>query len=351
VSHATAEIIDRPPGHARILGAPRSGKTTLLVERFHHLVRAGHHPLVIAFGREQRDLLLERLIPPGTARFGAMPVTTHGMLATRLISAARPRRTRTLRDVDERVVLDRVMRKQTDLLRSDLRSIAGSSALHDDLLRVLHVLAQNGLAADEAEKAVKRAGDERAADVLRLFAAYRRQLRERGLNTFYDAAWEAARLVAEDASLVAGAGVRDVLLVDDVQDLDAGQFALLRALAPPTGAVALESFGDTTGPRFSFRGTSDRFFMEEIPAAYRPVDFRLRPPQPANRTLAAVLESLHTPERAAAAAPIASTDVAALPLFAAAAVVAETEREIAVETDWNVHVRAVRAARGASSIP
>ena len=63
-----ADIIERAPGHARILGLPRSGKTTLLVERFHHLERAGNRPLVIAFGREQHDRLLGQLIPPGTAR-------------------------------------------------------------------------------------------------------------------------------------------------------------------------------------------------------------------------------------------------------------------------------------------
>src|SRR5512134_1521084 len=103
MSHA-AGIIERLPGHARILGEPRSGKTSLLVERYHHLARAGHRPLVIAFGREQQERLLDRLIPPGTARFGPLPVTTHGLLAGRIMSTVRPNRARTLRDVDEQIV-------------------------------------------------------------------------------------------------------------------------------------------------------------------------------------------------------------------------------------------------------
>lgn len=340
----TAEITDRPPGHARILGAPRSGKTTLLVERFHHLTRAGHVPLVIAFGRDQHDRLLERLIPPGTARFGATPVTTHGLLAARILSTARPGRARTLRDVDERVVLDRVIGREPGLLKSDLRSIAGTSTFRDDLLHVLHVLAQNGVAAADAESAAKRATDARAADVLRLFAAYQRHLHERGLVTFYDAAWEAARLVASDASLATAAGVRDVLLVDDVQDLDAGQFALLRALAPPDGGVALEVFGDPTGPRFSFRGTSDRFLRDEIPAAYHPADFHLASPRPSHPALAAVLQSLH-PSGATPSPAAGGPGMSSLPLFATAeAGKSSAGEEIVAAPDWNVNVRAVRAA-------
>ena len=338
-----ADIIERAPGHARILGLPRSGKSTLLVERFHHLERAGNRPLVIAFGREQHDRLLGQLIPPGTARFGAMPVTTHGMLATRVISSARPGRARTLRDVDELVVLDRVLARHHDFMRSDLRSIADASSFRDDLLRLLHVLAQNGLAPDDADAAAKRAGDRRAADVLTIFAAYQRHLRERGLVTFYDAAWEAARLVGADATLAALAGVRDVLLVDDVQDLDAGQFELLKALAPPGGKVALEVFGDPAGARFTFRGTSDRFLRDEIPAAYHPADFHLRAPRSSNAALAAALQSLFpVSEEPAVTAPAAG--IGALPLFAAApSSESSTEHEIALESEWNVNVRAVCA--------
>jgi hypothetical protein len=341
-SRSSSRITDRPPGHARILGAPRSGKTTLLVERFHHLSRAGHEPLVIAFGREQHDRLLERLLPAGTARFGAMPVTTHGLLASRILSTARPGRARTLRDVDELVVLDRVLER--GVLESDLRSIASSSTLRDDLLRLLHVLAQNGVTPDAAEKAAHRAPDPRAADVLRLFVAYQARLRERGLVTFYDASWEAARLVAADPALARAAGVRDVVLVDDMQDLDAGQFALLRAVAPPEGNIALEVFGDPTGPRFSFRGTSDRFLMEEFPALYSAEEFQLAPARPSHSALAATLEPLHPVETSSARAP-AGAGVSELPLFATATATATTnERVVATADAWNVNVRAVRAA-------
>jgi hypothetical protein len=67
------------------------------------------------------------------------------MLASQLLSAARPGRARTLRDVDERVVLDACSQSNPELLTSDLRSIAESRALRDTLLDSLHLLAQNGV--------------------------------------------------------------------------------------------------------------------------------------------------------------------------------------------------------------
>ncbi len=334
VSHAAA-IIDRPPGHARILGPPRSGKTTLLVQRFHHLVRAGHHPIVIAFGREQSDRLLAQLWPDGTATFGPAPVTTHGLLAARILSATRPGRARTLRDVDERVVLDRVMESHT--FTSDLRSIGDSPALRDALLPLLHLFAQNGITRAQAQSIQTR--DARARDVLDLFAAYRAYLDERALVTFYDAAWAAARAVMADAALSQTAHA-NVILVDDFQDLDAGQFELLRAIAPPAGQIALEVFGDPAGARFSFRGTSARFLQEAFPKAYAPADFSLTRATPSDPALASVIEAL---DPASPAPPSVPAGLDALPLFRAA-----PQKETAPRPDggttWDVRVRAVRAA-------
>jgi hypothetical protein len=334
---SSARIIDRPPGHARILGAPRSGKTTLLVERFHGLARAGHEPLVIAFGRDQHDRLLERLIPSGAARFGAMPVTTHGLLATRIIAAARPRSARTLRDVDERIILDRVLGARHDVLKSDLRSISDSASLRDTLLDALHRLAQNGVTAAEATAAADVARDPRALDVLALFADYRRYLDERALTTFYDAAWVAARLLAEDRSVAAAVGVGDVLLVDDFQDLDAGQFELLRALAPVDGKTSLEVFGDPTGSRFSFRGTSDRFLLDAFPRLFAPVDFKLAPAHCEEAALAAAVTSLLAVTNGAPA-ETAKPALDSLPLFATAS----DNGAIDAAAPWRVSARAGR---------
>lgn len=307
---STAEITDRPPGHARILGPPGSGKTTLLVERYRALVARGHRPGIVAFGREQRDRLLECVIPAGSAHLGASPVTTHALIASAILDAARPRRPRTLRDVDELLVLGRLLRRESDLLSSDLSAIASSPTFLRDLLETLHALAQNGVAPDAARACARRCANPRARDVLLVHARHRELCAERGLVSFYDAAWRAAECV-EAGGVESPLREFDVVLIDDFHDLDPGQYHLLTRLVPPGGAAKLEVFGDPTGARFAFRGTSDRFLLESFPRDYAGVDIVLSAPA---STDAAWNETVAQLVSDGAATPIAPASD--LPLFA-----------------------------------
>jgi superfamily I DNA/RNA helicase len=309
----TDPILNRPPGHARILGPPGSGKTTLLVERYRALAARGYRPGIVAFGREHRDRLLERVIPVGGAHLGAPPVTTHALLAAFVLDAARPRRPRTLRDVDELLVVARLLRRESTLLASDLRAISGSSTFLRDLLETLHALAQNGIAPDQARSYAQRCAYPRAHDVLLVYARYRELCAERGLVSFYDAAWRAAECI--DAGGVSSPlGEFNVVLVDDFHDLDPGQYRLLTRLVPPNGATKLEVFGDPTGARFSFRGTSDRFLLDAFPRDYASTDILLSSPASTdaawNETVAQLVSET---DGAVPTATLASD----LPLFAA----------------------------------
>lgn len=273
---AIQSFIDRPPGHARILGPPGSGKTTLLVDRWHALAARGHRPGIVAFAREHRDRLLERVIPAGGTYLGATPVTTHALVASAILDAARPGRPRTLSDVDELLVLGRLLRRESALLASDLSAIAGSSTFLRDLLEALHALAQSGISPDHARSCAKRCANLRARDVLRVYVRYRELCAGRGLASFYDAAWRAAEAI--DVGAASPLGEFDVILIDDFHDLDPGQYRLLTRLVPPDGMAKLEVFGDPTGPRFSFRGTSDRFLLDAFPRDYSPADLVLAAP-------------------------------------------------------------------------
>lgn len=304
---------DRPPGHARVLGFPGCGKTTALVARHRALVARGHSPLIIAFGAQQRDQLLDAVLSPESASLGRLPVTTHGHLASVILSAARPGRARTLRDVDEMVVLDRVLARGGFAWASDLASISDSDSFRRALLQILHLLAQNGVTEADARAAITHAGTARAADVLAIHAAYRNDMDARGLVTFYDAAWRAAEALS-GAGLPHPLAGADVLLIDDFQDLDAGQFHLIETLAPPQGSIAVEVFGDPTGARFAFRGTSERFLLEEFPRRYTPADFTIGAPQPADPVMMAVLDEVSAATAAGAPWP-RSASGNGLPLF------------------------------------
>ena len=311
-----------------MLGPPGSGKTTLLVERYRALVARGHSPCIVAFGREHRDRLLERVIPSGGAHLGANPVTTHALIASAVLDDARPRRPRTLRDVDELLVLGRLVRREPKLLASDLAAISGSSTFLRDLLEALHTLAQNGVSSDVARASAKRCDSVRGCDVLLVYARYRERCLERGLVSFYDAAWRAAECV-EAGGVASPLAEFDVVLIDDFHDLDPGQYHLLTRLLPPRGATQLEVFGDPTGARFSFRGTSDGFLMERFPKDYAPANFALSTPNCADQALHDTVASLIGETSPVPAAAPGASD---LPLFATAPVAREAH---AARPAWN----------------
>lgn len=323
MSHDAAiqRYLDGQPGPTRVLGPPASGKTTLLVERWRALAARGHRPGIIAFGREHRDRLLERIIPPGGGYLGANPVTTHALVASTVLDAARPRRPRTLRDVDELLVAGRLLRREPGLLTSDLSAIADSATFLRDLLEALHALAQNGISSNAARACAKRCANPRASDVLSVYARHREVCAERGLVSFYDAAWRAAELF-DAGGIASPLSAFDVVLIDDFHDLDPGQYHLLTRLAAPGGDTKLEVFGDPTGARFSFRGTSDRFLQENFPRDYAPEDVELAAPDCNDTALRDTIAALinETTPTVAAAAPAAAD----LPLFTAGPAARET---------------------------
>ncbi len=323
---ALQQFIDRPPGHARVLGPPASGKTTLLVERYRALAARGHRPGIVAFGREHRDRLLERIIAPGEAYLGTPPVTTHALVASAVLDSARPRRPRTLRDVDELLVLGRLLRREPALLSSDLSAISGSATFLRDLLDVLHALAQHDIGSESA-RACARALSPRAQDVLLVYARYRELCAERNLVSFYDAAWRAAECVDGVASPLAEF---DVVLIDDFHDLDPGQYRLLTRLVPPNGRTKVEVFGDPTGARFAFRGTSDRFLQENFAKDYAPLDLYLAASPCATVALRETFAALINETTPTVAATTSSAGD--LPLFASAPAAPES---VTARETWN----------------
>jgi CRISPR/Cas system-associated exonuclease Cas4 (RecB family) len=239
--------------------------------------------------------------------------------------------------VDETLVLARLLRREPDLLASDLAAISDSSTFLRDMLNAVHALAQHGIAADAARAAANGRVDARVRDVLVVYARYRDVLDARGLVTFYDAAWRAAaRVEAGDAG--SPLDEFDVVLVDDFNDLDPGQYHLLTRLVPPGGARALEVFGDGTGARFTFRGTSDRFLLESFARDYQPADLNLAPPPCDDAALGATIAALvnETAAREPAPAPPAPD----LPLFAQTAPAAAAP---AARPRWACSVSLLRA--------
>ena len=252
-----------------MLGPPGSGKTHLLVERYRALASAGHAGdiLVLTYSRDSVKRLTEMVLGRDTAHIGPAPVWSYNALAAEVLAAAGIERPAMLNSFDEHLLLDHVVERSARDLASDFRAIHASLGFKDGLREIFHVLLQNNITGERLRSVQDAATSVRLADVLLLYSSFLKELRARNLVTYANIAavaveaWEQRRLPhpLERAKL---------LLIDDFQDVDAGQFELVRAIAPPGGSLAVNVFGDPMGPVFGSRGTDDRFLRDVFPALY-----------------------------------------------------------------------------------
>jgi len=276
------QAVDFAGGHLRVLGPPGSGKTALLAARYRRLETERPGAVaVLTFSRQSREALAAEIIPSGSASFGPVRVYSYHGLACRVLEAAGLDSARVIDEMEDAILLAQVIREMARSrqgnakLQSDYRNVAESSAFREAVLGVVHTLAQHGITEAHRDALIAAGQSERVADLVTIYLAYRRELESRGLCTYYDVAWRAADVAAKlptDRDPLVGI---EALLIDDFQDVDPGQYALIRALAPPGGRRNLNVFGDPTGARFRERGTTDRYLMEVFPREYRPADFRL----------------------------------------------------------------------------
>ncbi|NIM19221.1 MAG: AAA family ATPase [Candidatus Latescibacteria bacterium] len=274
------EIVEFPIEHLRVLGPPGSGKTSLLLERYKYLSqKAGNVPrsvIIVTYSVESAARLVEAVLPAGAGCLGDIPVYRYFSLAKEVISAAEaaPRR---MSEMEELILLDRVLHRIGKKFKSDYRSVYGSDKFLRSILELMRWFLQSGLGPDDVHKLARLSGlDSRLVDIFDLCNEFIEELRstERRSVTDYDICWRAADVLAKRPESNPFEKTK-VFLVDDFQDVDAGQFALLRTLAPPNGNAALNVFGDATGAHFRYRGTRHSFLMKAFPDLYSSETFYL----------------------------------------------------------------------------
>jgi superfamily I DNA/RNA helicase len=275
-SRSVDHIVHYPAKHCRVLGMPGTGKTRLLIDRFKALSHdAPDRPsFIITYSREQLQRITEAVLEAGTGHAGVPPVMTHFMLAREVLSASGNLVPRILEALEERLLVERIVKDHATKLKSHYRRISDSERFQRELLGVFHFLLQNDVVGERLDRVACQTARGALHDVIVLYRAFVAAVTAENAATFYDISWNAARSVE---SLPAGSPLRNahVLLVDDFQDIDAGQFALLCALAPPNGETVLNVAGDPLGAYFASRGTSARWLVDVFPSVYEAETFTL----------------------------------------------------------------------------
>jgi DNA helicase-2/ATP-dependent DNA helicase PcrA len=108
-------------------------------------------------------------------------------------------------------------------------------------------------------------------EVGKIFVAYECALADAGEVDFDDLVVRAVRLLEENPQVLAAAQKRCLhLLVDEYQDVNHGQYRLVRLLAPPDGPGSLCAVGDPDQAIYGFRGSDPSYFArfaEDYPAS------------------------------------------------------------------------------------
>lgn len=284
---AAAQVTDGP---VLIIAGPGTGKTRTLIQRLGHLIAECGVPaercLAITFTRRAADEMRERLRfllaaaqpePRDAATGAGATVSTFHALGLSIVRehAGRFGLTAGFRIADADEQLDAVgeaaglpddetaqarrllrqlqeFRRTSGRLRVDARDAAPSDGRPDPV-------------------AVDAGGDrpEPADDLTDLVKDYTAALRARDLVDLDELVRLPVQLLGKDAGLAAAYRQRYThVFVDEYQDVDDTQYALLRLLCPPDGNLC--AIGDPDQSIYSFRGAEVGYFLrfaEDFPTA------------------------------------------------------------------------------------
>lgn len=306
---AQEAAVNHPGGPALIVAGPGTGKTTVLALRIARLVEGGLDPssiLAITFtnkaaaelrGRIEgtiggaraarltaatfhafclsvlREHTADASLPPGFAVLDEEEKTAFLKLAVGPSQgrggSGRAEASRTLADNAQTDLLQASLTKTTRpqkvrRLASYIEERKRFLLLPGDRVPRLGPGAPDGLAELAAELGVPPLD----VDLDVAYARYRDELKRAHALDFDDLVAGAARLLAARPEILSAYRARfRAIFVDEYQDVNFAQYALLRLLAPGTDSAELCVIGDPNQAIYGFRG-SDRRFIERFLADY-----------------------------------------------------------------------------------
>ena len=272
--------VEHGSGPARVLAGAGTGKTTVIVRRFAHLVARGVPPegiLVLTFSREAARGLRDAILP-GLHAGTRLWVSTFHSFCLRLLESEQPAARRLVQGPEALVLLQGIAAAGIwQWYRGPLAAQLPGEALTLSAQAKDYLLSP----ADVAHHAAAR-GDARLADLALAYERFQAALAASRAATFSDFIDRAVDLLAHDPAVAARWRDRFAhILVDEFQDTNLAQFRVLQHLSGAGGNLMV--VGDDDQAIYGFRGATDRFilnFADHFPAATYPVEENFRCPAP-----------------------------------------------------------------------
>lgn len=237
-------------GAVLIVAGPGAGKTKVLTHRVAHLIsEQGARPeqcLTITFTRRAADEMRQRLKALLPEQWRDIPLTTfHGLgyriLQEHRVAAGLPRGLRVTSDAERRMFLKESLKLSERKAKKVLQKISR----------------------------LKRNRQEPGADVSAAWALLERETETHGWLDYDDLLLRSLTLLQADPGLQTLYRERyPWISIDEYQDIDELQYALIRKLVPQSGNIC--AIGDPDQAIYAFRGADVGFFLrfaQDFPSA------------------------------------------------------------------------------------
>jgi DNA helicase-2/ATP-dependent DNA helicase PcrA len=280
LSNAQREIVEAPDGHYLVVASAGSGKTRVLTERVRHLLevrKIRSRILALTFTNKAAEEMRQRLQNSPDLSERSFIGTIHCFCQT-LIEAhgtaiGYPAMPAILERESDRIAMLEEVFTQSPELGGYLRRHPTPKERRTFLYGVLEKisLCKRDLRSFQAICN----GDWNSPEELQAFLEYQQHLASQGVIDFDDILLLAYRILSERAAIAAiYHRTYRYLFVDEAQDLNSVQYAIIRTLGEQAASLLL--VGDPNQAIYGFNGSSKDFMMEEFPRDFTATRVDLR---------------------------------------------------------------------------
>jgi ATP-dependent DNA helicase UvrD/PcrA len=258
-------------GPIRVLAGPGTGKTHALVDLYEQAVRSGladrSQILVLTFSASAAGELATRIDARLDDDYGEAWIATFHSFCLRL-AGSDPRRL-LISGHQELMVMRQVLSEIDPSVLGPLAGVSRSEAFARDLLGFVSLMKQNLVHPLALVLAAEASAGPRLRSLAAVYRAYQERLEAAHVVDFRDLVSGAIELLSSDTRLLERIRAKfRFVFVDEFQDVDPAQFALLRLVAPPESRPRLVVVGDPDQSIYGFRGTVPRLLSVDFATAY-----------------------------------------------------------------------------------